>query len=339
MKTLFKLNTMMMLATVFTVYTGCSPEVKTANTVVPTEQSSNIFGGQESTQNFQSQNGIVGLIITTRESVMIGGKISSEEYTALCTGTLIDRRLVLTAAHCVASSPNARVISVVAYFKPNIDLVTRKDIIVADRLAVHPDYMKGITEETAIDEAAWNDVALVRLSSDAPTHIKITPIANSTSALSVADNSTVVLSGFGIASPIVRKKVYNDKTKTWDVVTVEEQTPTSGVLRQVEDIVVTKVINDSKEFLLNQRNSKGACHGDSGGPAFLKAADGSLLQVGITSRGTNELGNCDEDAIYTSVAAHSAWIETTSIRLAVKQISAPTPEQASAPQAGAPEVP
>lgn len=304
MKTILKTNTMIMLAAVFMMYTGCSPAALSENTVAPTENSSNIFGGQSSTQTFQNQNGIVGLIITTLDV------LSGEEFTSLCTGTLIARRMVLTAAHCVASSPRERVVSVLAYFKPDVNTVTQNDVIAANGRAVHPQYMVGVTEDSTVDSVAWNDIALVRLSKNAPANIKVTPIAKGNSVLTTA-GSQLLLSGFGISTPIVRKKIFNEKTKAWDVVEVRETNPTSGVLRQVENISVVQVLNNSKELLLNQKDSKGACHGDSGGPAFLKQANGTVIQVGVTSRGTNELGNCDEQAIYTSVAAYSTWIETT----------------------------
>lgn len=314
MKTILKTKTMILLAAVFVMYTGCSPAALSEGTVAPTQSSSNIFGGSLSTQDFQNKNGLVGLIITTEVTVAGGLKPVTREFTSLCTGTLIERRVVLTAAHCVTSYQGERIVAVQAYFKPNINLVTQKDIISADRLAVHPRYMENVNQSVSVDSVAWNDIALIRLSADAPKNIKTVAIANKNSTV-VNSNSKLLLSGFGIATPTVREKVFNEKTQKWDVVEVQEKSPTSGILRQVADISVVNLINQSHEILLTQTNSKGACHGDSGGPAFLQNEDGSVVQVGVTSRGTNELGNCDEGAIYSNVAEYSAWIETTTARL------------------------
>jgi secreted trypsin-like serine protease len=61
------------------------------------------------------------------------------------------------------------------------------------------------------------------------------------------------------------------------------------------------------EVRLDESKGQGTCSGDSGGPAFIQKG-GNYLLFGVTSRG-NLL--CNEEGIYTSASAHSAWIEKT----------------------------
>jgi secreted trypsin-like serine protease len=45
------------------------------------------------------------------------------------------------------------------------------------------------------------------------------------------------------------------------------------------------------EVMMDQRNGKGACHGDSGGPAYATGANGQLFLFGATSRLVNDPNN------------------------------------------------
>ncbi len=309
-----KLNALTVISTlVFSLYyTGCAPQTQSAVATGPevsSEDSSHIVGGVSANSTFQKQNGIVALAITSR-GLFAGGL-------SICTGTLIDKRIVLTAAHCLQASPGSKITKIDVYFIPNIQKSlssgSLKNSIAADKIAPNADYLKDVTDET-IDTATWNDIALIRLKSNAPSYFKLAQLPKASDTLRLVETNKLILSGFGIATPIVNKTEINPKTGEVKVVPVQEKSETSGVLRKIENIAVLPELND-KEILLDQSNSIGACHGDSGGPAFLKQEDGSLLQVGVTSRGTNFIGNCNEKAIYNSVTAHLDWIEKTKTAL------------------------
>ena len=53
----------------------------------------------------------------------------------------------------------------------------------------------------------------------------------------------------------------------------------------------------------------GACNGDSGGPAFVKLADGTWRAFGATSRGS---AGCNNTTIYVMIHPFVPWIERTS---------------------------
>ena len=75
------------------------------------------------------------------------------------------------------------------------------------------------------------------------------------------------------------------------------------------------------EVLFNQKDGKGSCHGDSGGPAILQSG-GKNLVFGVTSRGyDSDQGleaqqgavKCERMVIYTNVVPYLTWIKTVAL--------------------------
>ena len=79
-------------------------------------------------------------------------------------------------------------------------------------------------------------------------------------------------------------------------------------------------ISDAKfaktEVLLDQRQGRGACHGDSGGPAEV-LKNGVKYLWGVTNRGYPETGpdDCAQFSIYTKITAHQSFINTATAQL------------------------
>lgn len=207
--------------------------------------------------------------------------IFDRQVGALCTGTLISENLVLTAAHCTNSNPKALVIGF------GTQLPTDKDEHMELRLVIagqtHPDWEK-LTDSKKYN---WGDLALLRF--DGPLPEGAQPASLLSNAKSLKNGMRVTLAGYGVIDMV--KDVSSDS------------------LRKV-DVVLTEKNYSKTELLFEQYQGKGACHGDSGGPA-LATSKGKLVVVGVTSRAATEAGgrNCLEGSIYTSVAAHLNWIK------------------------------
>jgi secreted trypsin-like serine protease len=72
------------------------------------------------------------------------------------------------------------------------------------------------------------------------------------------------------------------------------------------------------EISFSSTDGSGACHGDSGGPAFA-TIKGQKVIVGITSRTTDKSGGCHKDSVYTNVAAYKTLIDQMAAKLQAAQ--------------------
>lgn len=210
---------------------------------------------------------------------------------SLCTASIIAPDLLLTAAHCVSGpAANLRII-----FGPRVvDPIAPNTVVrVADAYMTSP--LWAVRQFERHDNG---DIAVVKFSGGLPEGYKVIPILEDTSVLNVG--SMVLLAGYGWSDGI-------NKTG-------------SGILRFVETDIESTTFS-STEIVLNQKNGKGACHGDSGGPAYIKVGNEWAL-VGVTSRGINDpQDTCGVSSVYTLAPAYQNWIRAAGelLRLATDQ--------------------
>lgn len=266
------------LASTLALLASCAKSMDAQSSAEPETLAGNIVNGVNSTDAFQKENGVVGLVI------------SSDDGEGICSGTLISRRIVLTAAHCLdTSSSNIRSIAVV--FTQDVKKATKQNIRFGVKGRVHDAFLTSAGGPTA-----WNDIALLKLNEDAPADVKLARLPSLVHRNPVAVKMQLTQAGFG-------------KTEA----SRYAESNSSGILRQVSGIEVLALVNGGKELQLKE-DGKGSCNGDSGGPAYAKAADGKLTQVGVNSRGTNP-DNCIGVGIFTNVASHLQWIQKNSAAL------------------------
>jgi secreted trypsin-like serine protease len=166
-----------------------------------------------------------------------------------CTGTVIAKRVVLTAAHCVEDATSATRFQILFGSDP----IEGQPTAAVDVVAFHHDPQYMATNNIA----AGHDAAVLILANDAPA----TPLAINTSPLDQSMvGSSVYVVGYG----------NNDGQSGTGAGTKRSlQTKLSGLEQGVVDIGGT---------------GQTTCQGDSGGPTFMDV-NGKNVIIGITSYG------------------------------------------------------
>lgn len=199
----------------------------------------------------------------------------------ICTGSLLPNNLVLTAAHCVGLFTEDMYI----FFGTEINAKSERRKV--DRVELSPYW-----ETRQNEDYDTGDIALLRFEGELPAGYK--PASFLTNRRLIKKGTQVVLAGYGISNG-----------QTGDGI---------GRLRatsvQIEDTNYS-----TSEFTVNQMQGTGACHGDSGGPAYIQI-NGRLLLMGITSRGVkDEANDCSQLAAYTSTLYYKSWINRAATKL------------------------
>ncbi|CAN5883946.1 hypothetical protein BH11MYX3_BH11MYX3_10100 [soil metagenome] len=193
-----------------------------------------------------------------------------------CTGTLIDKDWILTAAHCMDGETAA---TVKVRFDDNNINDTTGGIVVA---------VAEIHSDPTFNFDDWdNDIALLKLATSVtdrePTPVDRDAIAFATAVTEVgygdADNN-------GGGAGILRKLVM----PTVDCAMASDA-----------------AISNANLLCFNASDGNSSCYGDSGGPAFA-TVNGKLQVAGITSGGTGN--QCTEGwDLYTSVHGEIAFVD------------------------------
>lgn len=259
---------------------GCAPFGSAEQIATDNAQSDDIIGGSNVSSNDAISKSTVALIDLQKGS--------------LCTGSLLSNNIILTAAHCVSS--NSR--TMVAIFDVNAEAILNQAQSL-EQLLAHP---KVRAVEKAVVSSSWaaqnladkdtGDIAIMKISKAAPSGYRAASLLSD--RMAIRNGSTVTLAGYGITDG-------------------QNQTGTAE-LRQVK--VKVADINFSKtEVKVDQTAGRGACHGDSGGPAFVNIKGQNLLW-GVTSRGINDPSNdCSRYAAYTNALAYTAMIKAAMTEL------------------------
>lgn len=218
-----------------------------------------------------------------------------ETKTSICSGTVINRVCVLTAAHC-AAGPGEENISIQVYNAHKIKGAT--PVANVSRTLVRGDY------------AIENDIAMLRIDKVAPeTQTVYTSNLHAKTDKPLSINDLVKIVGYG---------VFNEN---YDEATGKRTNVGSGEKRD-GDMKVAKTL-DGKSPLVEVEPTKGnhsAAPGDSGGPLILHE-NGRTTVYGVTGSIDANVANAHTN-YYTSVAYHRKWIESATQELDCTEASA-----------------
>lgn len=191
-----------------------------------------------------------------------------------CTGTLIAKNLVLTAAHCETKGEAMYVAFGLEVSEDNLNQVERHQVTNYRLIPGHEKAMGSPNEN-------WKDLMIVEFEGEAPAGYTPAKFLDDDSVLQ--NGTMVTFAGYGVT---------NGHSQKGD-----------GTLRKTQSPIKDTKFSDT-EIQTDERRT-GTCNIDSGGPAFVQV-NGELLYWGVTSRGA---ANCNKDGVYTRINAYRDWVD------------------------------
>lgn len=236
----------------------CSRDQRVSDKLTLSSQDAHIIGGTTVTAGLKTAQHVVGLL-TPR----FGN----------CTGTLTDKNIVLTAAHCIPPNPRSMYVIFSTSLK-NANTSNAAPVIAA---------IVSLLWGKSTGEKNTGDIAVVKFQGQAPTgYVPVNVLKNSNY---LAPSAFTLLAGYGLD---------DGTTQTG-----------SGILRETFTVLSNPRYSQT-EAVLDQTIGRGTCSGDSGGPAFL-LLNGAYYIWGITSRGDAQ---CKKTGVYTVVVPYQLFIDT-----------------------------
>lgn len=238
--------------------------------------------------------------------------------TQVCSGTLIEKDLVLTAAHCVEA-----LIPPLAGDEFSVHATAKLfEYGVGRALRVHPKYA---------DEPRRYDLALVRLELKSPAEGAIALLQEEfAKPARIAGDwipdaaQSLLLTGSGIKAGYLEAPFEPPVGEAGNFrgrVNIDR----AGTLAAVLDFFKTSKLKEGDLLELSaHEDSPWMCAGDSGGGLYLEGAGGGLTLAGVNSRAKiyNFQGKSlcmPSGMIVTPLGPHAAWIEKAAAELAVRK--------------------
>lgn len=256
----------------------------------------------------------------------------------ICTGSLVDRDVILTAGHCVADFTAAQTY---AFFESKPECTPTGNIdfskaTPATRLVIHPDYRDEeffISNDFELRESP-GDVALVKLALKAPSNWRTSMIS---STYINPQNNLVLAAGFGRTAsnsnvdetaPIILRGTYlrglmnaTAKQASQQMRDVLSRAWNNQDLNMVQRENLTRLYDlenyftssaNSPLIFVDQSMQSGICQGDSGGAAYAQK-NSKYYIIGVASfvsnpQRSNQL--CSLVGAYTNTLKYKTWLDT-----------------------------
>lgn len=216
----------------------------------------------------------VSTVALTNDSGFARGK-------SFCTSVLIEKDILLTAAHCVTEENGSTTTAKMLAVFSTVVGTSKDDVRNVEKIVANPDYQYKLLEDGIDPEKnPMNDIAVIKLESEAPsTH---TPVKLVSSSENYAEHQTIVLAGYGVTET---RSIGNTGTLREVKATIEnDHTKGNVLIVKGPELGSTAIVTNEDGTTVKQPANGGACAGDSGGPAYFKNGKGWFV-AGVTSYG------------------------------------------------------
>lgn len=249
---------------------GCSPK---GSYSIRNGTQIGIHGGE----TIESSHAISNSVIFV--AVAYINKETNEQESINCTGVILDRWHILTAAHCLYFENSSLAVPFVS-FTP--DVVNKPaEVIRAEKFKIHPDYATA----SKFDQLSL-DIAVIKLPKELPLTAKPALLDKGTILAGKLQNLWV--SGYG------RSELNGDS---------DGKLRAASLSGQVH-------VSDRQIWI----DSKDSCplEGDSGGALYNSDPGALPVVVGITSTLTGDIkGHCYKHNVFTAIFPHLKFIGDT----------------------------
>lgn len=307
------------------VVTSCSKSNE--NSLQPTQPATSCVANPSASNSTQTTtNNVLSIINGTLANnsdalekstagifLMYSDTTKEDYYASYCTGVLAGKDVVLTAAHCLNVEAGMELHTMRVYFGSDLNLIGLNNSIVVEKAIAHPKYAEaGKVEETLNQNF---DIAVLKLSKSVPTTQVVPSFLDDPRKLISASDLEMTSIGYGKVSTTedtagqkrrANSFIHSLVNPELPGLTQEKTYPQSSLINQVR--VVDKTTP-----------ARGACEGDSGGPAFLKDVPIVFGLVQGVNSSVNEIDfvpgteniSCEKgDFNYTLIAAYVDWIQS-----------------------------